>query len=243
MERRLIEIRPSEGNLFRTHTLPTDNRTRPIRQKRTSTACFACRRNKTKCAGEPCKRCRNVGLLCYSMARKPNQSLQDGYIDALELNHFRMVKAIEKLYAMIRNGDKWWASEPDMNDRGHPTIYDIVSKLECMRSRANTESPLKPDLSKPDLSQEQSEPATQQAGVAREMVPWETAEEPGNPFSSSAGEVTNLHHYSQTAPGYHGENGMVAPVPFDDSFISAYTYTYINDPYQLYLAPAWSTPI
>ncbi|KAI6081792.1 hypothetical protein F4821DRAFT_274602 [Hypoxylon rubiginosum] len=182
------------------------------------------------------------------MAKKLNQSLKDGYIAALERNHLRMAKAIEKLYAMVRNGDEWCASEPDINDHGQPTIHDIVLQLECMRPRVGTESPRKPDLLQPglsqlDLPQGQSEPAIQQAGVAREMVPWETAEEPGNPFSSSAGEITNLHHYSQTAPGYHGENGMAAPVPFDDSFISAYTYTYTNDPYQLYLAPAWSTPI
>jgi hypothetical protein len=40
---------------------------------------------------------------------------------------------VQILYSMIRNNKLWYLGEPELNDRGQPVIYDIVSRLGCIR--------------------------------------------------------------------------------------------------------------
>jgi hypothetical protein len=41
---------------------------------------------------------------------------------------------------MVRNGDSWNFSEPELNDRGEPVIHDIASKLNCIELCPNSTS-------------------------------------------------------------------------------------------------------
>jgi hypothetical protein len=50
----------------------------------------------------------------------------------LENTHFSLVATIEKLYSMLRNGERWLLDEPQKNEHGAPIIHDIANLLRCL---------------------------------------------------------------------------------------------------------------
>ncbi|EPE24180.1 Zn2/Cys6 DNA-binding protein [Glarea lozoyensis ATCC 20868] len=119
-------------------TISHENGPAPIdgRHKRVWKACERCRMKKTKCDGEsPCKRCKDDGLVCTAGSRKKTEfkQLPRGYAEVLENTQYALIATVQKLYTMLRNNESWELGEPEMNERGHPVIHDIASKLGCIR--------------------------------------------------------------------------------------------------------------
>jgi hypothetical protein len=51
----------------------------------------------------------------------------------LENTQRTLIATVQKLYAMVRNGESWDLGEPMIDDRGQPVVHDIASKLGCIR--------------------------------------------------------------------------------------------------------------
>jgi len=99
---------------------------------------------KTKCDGEfPCKRCKDDGLICTAGVRKKTEykQLPPGYAEVLENTQFVLVATVQKLYSMLRNGEKWKLGEPELNDRGQPIVHNVASKLGCLRPNSDMDLP------------------------------------------------------------------------------------------------------
>lgn len=106
------------------------------RHKRVWKACERCRMKKTKCDGEnPCKRCKDDGLVCTAGSRKKTEfkQLPRGYAEVLEHTQYALIATVHKLYDMLRRGEEWTYGEPELNDRGLPVIHNIAEKLGCIR--------------------------------------------------------------------------------------------------------------
>ncbi|KAL1836181.1 hypothetical protein VTJ49DRAFT_5471 [Mycothermus thermophilus] len=115
------------------------------RHKRVWKACERCRMKKTKCDGEfPCKRCKDDGLICTAGTRKKTEykQLPPGYAEVLENTQFVLVATVQKLYAMVRNGDTWDLGEPELNDRGQPVVHNVAAKLGCLRPNNDLDLPV-----------------------------------------------------------------------------------------------------
>lgn len=100
---------------------------------------------KTKCDGEfPCKRCKDDGLVCTAGTRKKTEykQLPRGYAEVLENTQFALIATVHKLYAMVRNSQKWDLGEPELNDRGQPIIHNIASRLGCIRPNSDMDLPI-----------------------------------------------------------------------------------------------------
>ncbi|KAF5507141.1 hypothetical protein CGCA056_v013435 [Colletotrichum aenigma] len=65
----------------------------------------------------------------------------DGYVEVLEITQQSLAITIQKLYAMIRNGERWNFEEPATSERGSPSIHGIVSNPGCILSRDETGLP------------------------------------------------------------------------------------------------------
>lgn len=59
----------------------------------------------------------------------------------MEHTQFALIATVHKLYSMVRSGQSWDLPEPEMNDRGQPTIHDIATKLGCIRPNADVDLP------------------------------------------------------------------------------------------------------
>ncbi|KAL1850394.1 hypothetical protein VTK73DRAFT_9692 [Phialemonium thermophilum] len=115
------------------------------RHKRVWKACERCRMKKTKCDGEfPCKRCKDDGLVCTAGTRKKTEykQLPRGYAEVLENTQFALIATVHKLYAMVRNSQKWDLGEPELNERGQPVIHNIAAKLGCIRPNSDLDLPV-----------------------------------------------------------------------------------------------------
>lgn len=55
------------------------------------------------------------------------------YAEVLENTQYALIATVQKLYAMVRNGESWELGEPELNDRGLPVIHNIAEKLGCIR--------------------------------------------------------------------------------------------------------------
>ncbi|KAK4124923.1 hypothetical protein N657DRAFT_679730 [Parathielavia appendiculata] len=115
------------------------------RHKRVWKACERCRMKKTKCDGEfPCKRCKDDGLICTAGTRKKTEykQLPPGYAEVLENTQFVLVATVQKLYSMVRNGERWDLGEPELNDRGQPIVHNVAAKLGCLRPNCDLDLPV-----------------------------------------------------------------------------------------------------
>jgi hypothetical protein len=83
-------------------------------------------------------------FMCKAGVRKKTEykQLPSGYAEALENTHFILVATVQKLYSMLRNGDKWELGGPELNDRGQPIVHNVASKLGCLRHTADILSQL-----------------------------------------------------------------------------------------------------
>ncbi len=43
---------------------------------------------------------------------------------------------------MVRNNQKWELGEPELNERGHPVVHNIASKLGCVRPHIDIDLPV-----------------------------------------------------------------------------------------------------
>ncbi len=59
----------------------------------------------------------------------------------LENTQFVLVATVQKLYSMLRNGEKWELGEPELNDRGLPIVHNVASKLGCLRPNSDLDLP------------------------------------------------------------------------------------------------------
>lgn len=61
------------------------------------------------------------------------------YVEVLECHQLTLIATIRKLYAMVRDGQAWQLSEPNLNDRGLPIVHNIADKLGCIRSHSDAD--------------------------------------------------------------------------------------------------------
>ena len=59
----------------------------------------------------------------------------------LENTQFVLVATVQKLYSMLRNGEKWDLGEPELNDRGLPVVHNVAAKLGCLRPNSDMDLP------------------------------------------------------------------------------------------------------
>ncbi len=59
----------------------------------------------------------------------------------LENTQFVLVATVQKLFSMLRNGEKWDLGEPELNDRGQPIVHNVASKLGCLRLNNDLDLP------------------------------------------------------------------------------------------------------
>ncbi|KAI6080173.1 hypothetical protein F4821DRAFT_252097 [Hypoxylon rubiginosum] len=224
MDRNFIHIQPGPPEQARTQAAfspehPSLLNTRASGRRKARQACYACRERKTKCTGAPCKRCQSYGLVCEDNAKKTRQSMSERDIKTLEESQSALCETVRKLYAMVRNGDKWTAAEPELEDE-KPVILDIVSKLRCMHPREGRISP-----SDRFLPKEQSVSAAQQAGVETESMPWVGPESHGTQSESYSGHgLDPFGWYGQVDTGIrnYGEDWGSKRLP------SQYPFCYYN---------------
>jgi hypothetical protein len=55
------------------------------------------------------------------------------YVEVFEHTQCVLITTVQKLYDMVRRGDKWELAEPELNSYGQPIIHNIAEKLGCMR--------------------------------------------------------------------------------------------------------------
>ncbi|KAH7150436.1 hypothetical protein B0J13DRAFT_661335 [Dactylonectria estremocensis] len=99
-------------------------------------ACERCRMKKTRCNGEfPCRRCREDGLICSPNFRKAKQCKKPpkGYAEVIENSQVALTASVNKLYSMVRNGEKWDFDDPVLNHQGQPIAQSIAQILGCLR--------------------------------------------------------------------------------------------------------------
>ncbi|KAI1382515.1 uncharacterized protein F4822DRAFT_442593 [Hypoxylon trugodes] len=213
MARKLATIQPNTADQPPMQNLPSQptspTYTRAAQCKRPRKACYACRKHKTRCTGEPCKRCQDVGLLCSSVTKKARQTVLEGYVDALENTQSTLVEAIKTLYAMVRNGDKLRAAKPGELSDDEMTISGILSQLRCMEPEVKVESP-----SDPSLSEEQIPRCTGEAGMEVEEMPRTVQNELGTRFEDSV----NIMDYHGSNTGGYVENRVPETVPSQYSY-------------------------
>ncbi|KAI1090484.1 hypothetical protein F5B19DRAFT_323779 [Rostrohypoxylon terebratum] len=203
MDGKIAKIQPNkpDESLTKTSSLEyaSSTDTKRTRPKKARKACHACRKYKTRCVGQPCKRCKDTGSLCNNDAKKLEKSILEGYIKSLEKNQSALTAAIRQLYAMIRRGDEWQAGDPELNDRGEPAIHDIVSRLGCMNAGVEAESLLHQYLLK-----ERTLPATQQECIEASAI----QDGPLAQRAGHAGDGTDLLGYYQFNTRHDGRNGV-----------------------------------
>jgi len=110
----------------------------------------------------PCKRCKDESVVCAASVRKKRdkKAAPRGYVDVLECSQLVLVATIHKLYAMVRNQQKWEYGEPKLNDRSQPVIQDIASKLGCIHPLQDLDLPVRMMI---------PEDMAGMAGVARQL--------------------------------------------------------------------------
>ncbi len=59
--------------------------------------------------------------------------VEDRYVEILENTHFSLVATVQRLYFMVRNGEKWALDDPKSNEDGMPVIHNVVKMLGCLR--------------------------------------------------------------------------------------------------------------
>ena len=59
----------------------------------------------------------------------------------MENTQFVLVATVQKLYTMLRNGEKWELGDPELNDRGLPIVHNVASKLGCLRPNSDMDLP------------------------------------------------------------------------------------------------------
>ncbi|KAK4102198.1 hypothetical protein N658DRAFT_423969 [Parathielavia hyrcaniae] len=163
------------------------------RHKRVWKACERCRMKKTKCDGEfPCKRCKDDGLICTAGTRKKTEYKQipPGYAEVLENTQFVLVATVQKLYSMVRNGERWELGEPELNDRGQPIIHNVAAKLGCLRPNCDLDLPAHSIFPEDEAGM---------AELARQLQDQVTAASPPPPQT-----ITSLPSQSKRSRQQHG---------------------------------------
>jgi len=88
---------------FLTHTVDIDNNpvteTQPIKRKRLTQACDACRKKKVKCSGEKpsCNNCRRLGTTCTYLPSTRKRGPRVGLVESLEKRLQQMEKLLQPL--------------------------------------------------------------------------------------------------------------------------------------------------
>ncbi|KAH8646282.1 hypothetical protein BX600DRAFT_159134 [Xylariales sp. PMI_506] len=107
--------------------------------RRVKWACARCQTKKMKCDGAfPCKRCLDDRIICSPSIRRrlPYKESLRGYIETLETTQLILGETVQKLYSMIRQGNRWEQQDPELDEDGRPALYSIATLLGCMRACA-----------------------------------------------------------------------------------------------------------